>query len=94
MNPEPIDLRPEPVSLPGATVAMTGLRKRYGRVDALAGVDVALAPGITGLLGPNGAGKTTLLRILATVLRPDDCTIDASCASTIVRRRCVSPQVG
>ena len=53
------------------TVAVRGLRKQLGRTVALGGVDLALAPGVTGVLGPNGAGKTTLLRILATVLAPD-----------------------
>ena len=42
------------------------------RVLALAGVDLAVAPGtVYGLLGPNGAGKTTTVRILATLLAPD-----------------------
>ena len=54
------------------TVTLTGVGKSYGRTAALAGVDLALAPGITGLLGPNGAGKTTLLRILATALAADE----------------------
>ena len=53
------------------TVTLTGLGKSYGRTTALADVDLALAPGITGLLGPNGAGKTTMLRILATALAAD-----------------------
>ena len=38
--------------------------------EALAGIDLALGPGILGLLGPNGAGKSTLMRILATLSRP------------------------
>ena len=51
---------------------MTNLSKRYGKVEALAGVDVEVPSGsVFGLLGPNGAGKTTLVRILATLLRPD-----------------------
>jgi len=43
-----------------------GLRKSYGAVDALRGIDLAIqASGqIIGLLGPNGAGKTTLVEIL------------------------------
>lgn len=53
------------------TVTLTGVGKSYGRTAALTGVDLALAPGITGLLGPNGAGKTTMLRILATALAAD-----------------------
>jgi oleandomycin transport system ATP-binding protein len=50
----------------------TGLVKRFGSTTALAGVDLAAAPGtVLGVLGPNGAGKTTAVRILATLLRPD-----------------------
>jgi oleandomycin transport system ATP-binding protein len=49
-----------------------GLVKRYGKTTALAGLDLAVPPGVVqGVLGPNGAGKTTLVRILATLLRPD-----------------------
>jgi ABC-2 type transport system ATP-binding protein len=54
----------------GAHVLVEGVRKSYGGVAALDGVDLELRPGITGLLGPNGAGKTTLIRILATLLAP------------------------
>lgn len=50
-----------------------GLVKRFGKVTALAGVDLAAEPGtVLGVLGPNGAGKTTAVRILATLLRPDE----------------------
>ena len=49
-----------------------GLRKSYGDVQALQGVDLFAAPGsVLGLLGPNGAGKTTAVRILTTLLEPD-----------------------
>ena len=48
------------------------LVKRFGSVQALAGVDLAVPPGtVLGLLGPNGAGKTTAVRILTTILHPD-----------------------
>jgi len=40
------------------------LCKRYGRVTALAGVSLAVEPGVVGLLGPNGAGKSTLISVL------------------------------
>jgi ABC-2 type transport system ATP-binding protein len=49
-----------------------GLRKSFGRVQALRGVELAVPPGsVCALLGPNGAGKTTAVRILATLVRPD-----------------------
>jgi ABC-type multidrug transport system ATPase subunit len=48
-----------------------GVEVRYGRVVALAGLDlVAEAGRVTGLVGPNGAGKTTTLRLAAGLVRP------------------------
>jgi ABC-type branched-subunit amino acid transport system ATPase component len=48
-----------------------GLRKTYGGLEAVAGVDFDLPAGrITGLIGPNGAGKTTLLNVISNVERP------------------------
>jgi ABC-2 type transport system ATP-binding protein len=56
-------------------IEASGLRKRYGSVVALDGVDLQAETGIVlGLLGPNGAGKTTAVRILTTLLAPDDGT--------------------
>ena len=62
-----------------ASIDVRGLTKTYrsggrrGReVRALAGLDLAAAPGtVLGLLGPNGAGKSTTVKILATLSRPD-----------------------
>jgi ABC-type multidrug transport system ATPase subunit len=49
-----------------------GLLRRYGAVEALAGIDLTLRPGdVLLVLGPNGAGKSTLLRTLAGLLRPN-----------------------
>jgi ABC-type multidrug transport system ATPase subunit len=54
------------------TIEATGLRKRYGSVAALDGLDLAVESGqVVGLLGPNGAGKTTALRILVGLVRAD-----------------------
>ena len=52
-------------------VEILGLRKEYGKVIALAGVDLTIDEGtIFGLVGPNGAGKTTLIKSLVGTLRP------------------------
>jgi ABC-2 type transport system ATP-binding protein len=52
-------------------VHVEGLKKNYGAVHALDGLDMEVAPGtIFGFLGPNGAGKTTTLRILTGLARP------------------------
>jgi ABC-2 type transport system ATP-binding protein len=48
-----------------------GLAKRYGRVEALGGVDIDVEAGeLVGLLGPNGAGKSTLVKIAVGLVRP------------------------
>jgi sodium transport system ATP-binding protein len=53
-------------------IALDGVVKRFGNVEALRGVSLRVADGqVTGLLGPNGAGKTTALRILYGVVTPD-----------------------
>ena len=57
--------------MPGSTIRVTDVHKKFGRTRALDGVSMDAGHGITGLLGPNGAGKTTLLRMVATVLAPD-----------------------
>src|SRR5437870_11074605 len=55
---------------PPDVIRIEALVKHYGRVPALAGVDLRVGRGeIFGFLGPNGAGKTTALRILMGLLR-------------------------
>ena len=51
-------------------VEITGLTRKFGRTQAVAGVDLQAGAGVLGLLGPNGAGKTSLLRMMATVIGP------------------------
>jgi ABC-2 type transport system ATP-binding protein len=54
-----------------AVLSVTGLRKAYGSVHALRGVDLELGGGeLFGLLGPNGAGKSTLVKIACGLVRP------------------------
>ena len=58
---------------------MRGLRKNYGPVVALDGVDLDIGPGeFFTLLGPSGSGKTTLLRLIAGFETPDGGTIELS----------------
>lgn len=53
-------------------IKVSGLKKSFGEIRALDGVDLEAATGtVLGLLGPNGAGKTTAVRVLTTLLRPD-----------------------
>jgi branched-chain amino acid transport system ATP-binding protein len=55
---------------------VSGLRKRFGGVVALAGVDVTIDSGeILGMIGPNGSGKTTLFNAVCGVYRPDGGTV-------------------
>lgn len=69
-----------------------GLTKRFGKTQALAGIDLEVEEGrVLGVLGPNGAGKTTAVRILATLMKPDSGTaivsgFDVSHQSREVRR--------
>jgi ABC-2 type transport system ATP-binding protein len=56
----------------GAAVSLTGLRKHYGDVHAVDGVDLVIAPGeVVALLGPNGAGKSTTVDMLLGLTKPD-----------------------
>ena len=57
----------------GALVELRGIRKRFGEVQALRGVDFAVEPGEVRILaGENGAGKTTLMNVLAGLYRADE----------------------
>jgi ABC-2 type transport system ATP-binding protein len=54
-------------------IVVEGLRKRYGKVQALDGVTFSVREGeVFGLLGPNGAGKTTTVKVLTTLTKPDE----------------------
>src|SRR5829696_36647 len=58
-------------------LSVTGLRKAYGSVQALRGVDLELERGeLFGLLGPNGAGKSTLVKIACGLVRPSGGAIE------------------
>jgi ABC-2 type transport system ATP-binding protein len=73
-----------------AALAVTGLTKRYGRTEALRGVDLTVGEGeLVGLLGPNGAGKSTLVKIACGLVRPSDGTAEicGAPAGTAAARR-------
>ena len=57
---------------PAVALGLSGLWKRYGDVQAVAGLDLAVPTGsFFGLVGPNGAGKTTTLSMATGLVRPD-----------------------
>src|SRR5215204_1588386 len=58
-----------------AAIEVRDLRKSFGKVEVLKGINLRIERGqLLALLGPNGAGKTTTIRILATLLKPDSGT--------------------
>ena len=58
--------------MPDLAIVASDLKKSFGKVEALVGVDLEVpTASVFALLGPNGAGKTTTVRILATLLRAD-----------------------
>ncbi|MGZ8786416.1 MAG: ABC transporter ATP-binding protein, partial [Acidimicrobiia bacterium] len=76
-------------------VSVAGVSKRYGNVQALAGVDLKVPQGlIFGLVGPNGAGKTTLIRSLVGALRVETGRIRVLGVDPIAQRRLIRPRIG
>ena len=71
------------------------LRKRFKEVEAVAGIDITVAPGErVGLLGPNGAGKTTTLLMLLGAVTPDEGTITIAGRHLPRERSAAMEQVG
>ena len=59
-----------------AAVRMAGVTKTFGRMTAVAGLDLEVPRGgLYGFIGPNGAGKTTAIRMLMSILFPDAGTV-------------------
>src|SRR3954469_2883580 len=70
---------------PGVTV--TGVRKAFGNVVALDGVDLEIAAGsVIAVVGPSGCGKSTLLELVCGLLAPDAGTVDAPPAALMPQR--------
>jgi len=60
-----------------SVLSVRGLRKSYGALEVVAGVELEIEPGeCFGLLGPNGAGKTTTLKLCLGLIEPDAGTIE------------------
>jgi ABC-2 type transport system ATP-binding protein len=75
-------------------VEVTGLRKSYGSLAVLSGVDLTVERGsVYSLLGPNGAGKTTIVRILATLARADAGTARVAGCDVITQRHIVRRKI-
>lgn len=71
------------------------LVKRYGKLEALAGVDLAVPGGsVFGLVGPNGAGKTTLIKALVGALRPSGGTARVLGLDPLEKRSEVRRRIG
>jgi ABC-2 type transport system ATP-binding protein len=72
-----------------------GLTKRFGKVQALAGLDLVAEPGqVVAVLGPNGAGKTTFVRSIATLLVPDEGTLNVAGIDALADPRRVRQVIG
>ncbi|MBT3767376.1 MAG: ATP-binding cassette domain-containing protein [Rhodospirillaceae bacterium] len=76
-------------------INVSGLRKSFGSVTALDGINFKAQDGeVTGLIGPNGAGKTTALRILYTVMQPDSGAAEIDDFDTVSHRQEVQRRIG
>jgi ABC-2 type transport system ATP-binding protein len=79
---------PAPPSEPATSVvSVRGLKKRYGELEAVQGIDLDVRRGETfGFLGPNGAGKTTTISMLCTLVTPTEGSANVA-GFDIVRER-------
>src|ERR1700757_3671139 len=76
-------------------IIVEGIRKQFGSVVALDGVDFSVPTGtVLGLLGPNGAGKTTEVRILTTIRAPDGVRAEVLRGAVGATPQAVREQIG
>ena len=81
--------------MPTPIIEARGLTKRFGEVEALAGLDLVAEPGqVVAVLGPNGAGKTTFVSTVATLLRPDGGTLHVGGVDVVREPRQVRRIIG
>lgn len=68
---------PSAAGLPPPRIRVSGIKKRFGSIEALRGVDLAVWPGeVVGLVGDNAAGKSTLTKIISGAYVPDEGRIE------------------
>ncbi len=78
-----------------AAISVRDLRKRYGDIEAVAGVTFEVEPGeFFGILGPNGAGKTTTLEIVEGLRKPDSGEITVLGLAPWPRNPALLPRIG
>jgi ABC-2 type transport system ATP-binding protein len=81
--------------LPETVIAVSGLTKRYGDVEAVRGIDFTVSRGETfGFLGPNGAGKSTTIKILCTLATATGGTALVNGLNTATERDAVRRNIG
>lgn len=94
-SPNPFPQRGGGLALPPPLVAMRGIAKRFGAVQAVAGVDLTVNAGdILGLLGENGAGKTSLMNVLFGTYAADAGTIEVEGRQVAIRSSADALNVG
>jgi NitT/TauT family transport system ATP-binding protein len=82
----------EPRDVSGDEVALAGVRKAFGPVVALDGVDLRVAPHeLIAVVGPSGCGKSTLLELVCGLTEPDTGTVDAPPAALMPQRDALLP---
>jgi ABC-2 type transport system ATP-binding protein len=81
--------------VPSTAIEIKGLRKSYGAVEAVRGIDLSVAEGeVFGLLGPNGAGKTTTVEIVEGFRRRDAGTVSVLGLDPATGNRKLKEQIG
>jgi ABC-2 type transport system ATP-binding protein len=76
-------------------IQIENLRKSYGAIEALRGVQFAVQEGeIVGLLGPNGAGKSSTIKILTGYMHPDAGTVKVDALDVLTHTREVQARIG
>jgi ABC-2 type transport system ATP-binding protein len=76
-------------------ITVDGVRKTYGNLTAVDGVDFAVESGeFFGILGPNGAGKTTILEIIEGLRAADSGSVSLLGASPWPRNAALLPRIG